>query len=233
MLWSSVAIAQNVIKKCKTCGKPITQCRYKGRHVATSAATPLPHQKKINIQATKIVDLGLPSGTKWAGWNLGACSPEQFGNYYSWGETSSAFPDEDAVNQNYKYKDNHLKILNIAGTQYDAATASWGNRWRMPTERQIDELRNKCRWKWMSYRGIIGYAVTGPNGKSIFLPACHGEYGKLKNVGTDGYYWYADVNLPPNKVSYDFAFYLVFLKGVVNACGTSRACAYSIRPVYK
>lgn len=85
----------------------------------------------------------------------------------------------------------------------------------------------------MSYRGIIGYAVTGPNGKSIFLPACHGEYGKLKNVGTDGYYWYADVNLPPNKVSYDFAFYLVFLKGVVNACGTSRACAYSIRPVYK
>ena len=46
MLWSSVAIAQNVIKKCKTCGKPIAQCRYKGRHVAPSAATPLPHQKK-------------------------------------------------------------------------------------------------------------------------------------------------------------------------------------------
>ena len=123
------------------------------------------------------VDLGL--SVKWACCNVGANSPEDFGDYFAWGETS---PKE----RYYKYDYQHWvdydcdgcweygeSTINsdISGTQYDAATVNWGGSWRMPTKAEQQELLNNCAWTWTSLNGVNGMEVTGPNGNSIFLPA--------------------------------------------------------------
>lgn len=132
------------------------------------------------------IDLGLPSGTKWAGWNVGASSPEQSGGYYAWGETEEK--------NNYSYEtyefwndidgDGFLNLIveytfigyNISGSKYDVARQKWGGSWRMPTKEEFEELISKCTWLWSQYNGIHGYKITGPNGNSIFLPAVGGKY---------------------------------------------------------
>lgn len=123
------------------------------------------------------VDLGLPSGTIWAGWNVGASSPEEDGGYYGWGETEE--------NCNSKI---NLNISNISGTQYDVARQKWGGSWRMPTIDEIRELVLECTWTWCQYKGVNGYKVTGPNGNNIFLLAAGERYG-IK--GCYGNYWSA------------------------------------------
>lgn len=115
------------------------------------------------------VDLGLPSGVKWATYNLGATSPEELGNSYYWGETTTSM-----VN-NTMYKNVGDDISGNA--KYDAARAQWGGNWRMPTFDDFLELVNKCSWYWSTYNGVNGYKVYGPNGNSIFIPY------------TSSYYW--------------------------------------------
>lgn len=138
-----------------------------------------------------MIDLGLPSGTKWACCNLGASTPEQSGNYYRWGETKP-FKEGD-TDATYPYKD--VDIGNtIAGTKYDAATANWGAFWRMPTENQMEELMHNCTYKWITLNGVKGGKVTGRKGGTIFLPAsgCRDiSNGSLNNVGSMGHYWSA------------------------------------------
>lgn len=136
------------------------------------------------------IDLGLPSGTKWACCNLGATTPEGYGNYYAWGETSP----KDVYNwETYRYGDcrNCVEDIgyNIAGTKYDAATVNWGAPWRMPSVEQIQELQNDCISNWTSQNGVYGQKLTGPNGCTIFLPAA-GVYwdDKLSSAGNYGYY---------------------------------------------
>ena len=121
-------------------------------------------QKNINKE---YVDLGLPSGVKWATFNIGATKPEEVGEYYCWGETTP-----NIVN-NTKY----VNISDISGNAtYDAARAIWGSGWRIPTKSEFSELVNNCTWSWTTYNGVKGYRIYGPNGNSIFLPDTSRDY---------------------------------------------------------
>lgn len=138
------------------------------------------------------VDLGLPSGTLWATCNVGANSPEEYGDYFAWGETTAK---ETYYLDTYKYYDgsnwtkytDHLTILEASD---DAATANWGSGWRMPTYDEMKELKNNCTVTWTIQNGVNGCLFTGSNGNSIFLPAagCRID-SELNNAGSRGFYW--------------------------------------------
>ena len=137
------------------------------------------------IAGHEYVDLGL--SVKWATCNVGASSPEDYGNYYAWGETStkSSYTEENSKT----YKKNYGDIAGISSL--DAARANWGSTWRLPTADEIDELIKKCKWKWTTMDWTNGYKVTSKvNGRSIFLPAA-GFPGifSLYDAGSCGYYW--------------------------------------------
>lgn len=132
------------------------------------------------------VDLGLSSGVKWATCNVGASSMSDNGDYYAWGETEVK---EDYTKENGKSGGKDMRDI-TGNAQHDAARAKWGGRWRMPTKREIDELKNGCRWSWASHEGRKGYQVTGPNGQSIFLPAAgYREGTEVFDTGVRGFYW--------------------------------------------
>ena len=187
------------------------------------------------------IDLGLPSGFKWASYNVGATAPEEYGGYYAWGET------EEKNNYNwqgttYKYCDGNTNALTkycidsnygtVDGkTKLDAdddvATVLWGGEWRMPTIEEQEELLNYCNWEWTSLYGVNGYSVTGPNGNSIFLPAA-GYYNdtELRDCGEDGYYWSSNTGI------YYYARYLMFIRDY--SCmlqSTTRTNGYTVRPI--
>lgn len=116
------------------------------------------------------VDLGL--SVLWAGWNVGASSPEEYGGHYAWGETEVR---NDYTRENYKFYNpltNSFYFIGneISGTSYDVAHVKWGDGARMPTLAELYELVAKCTFTTGSYKGVIGDYVTGPNGNSIFLP---------------------------------------------------------------
>ena len=138
------------------------------------------------INGHEFVDLGLPSGLKWATCNVGATTPEDYGNYYAWGETTTktSYTLQNSVTFG-------LYMGDISGNAtYDAARANWGSTWRMPTKAEMEELRDNCTWIWTSQNGVNGCRVTGPNGNSIFLPAAGHCDGSLREyVGGYGYYW--------------------------------------------
>ena len=128
----------------------------------------------------EMVDLGLPSGTKWANMNVGASRPEDYGNYYAWGETAVK---DSYTSGNYSYLNQNIGS-NIAGTNYDAAYVNMGNDWQMPTKDQLNELMTQCTWQITTQQSVNGYRVTGPNGCSIFLPfAGVMMSGALSNYG--------------------------------------------------
>ena len=171
------------------------------------------------------VDLGLPSGLKWATCNIGASTPEGYGNYYAWGETTtkSSYTEDNCRTYGVSMND-------ISGNAtYDAARANWGSTWRMPTNAEMEELENNCTWTWTAQSGINGYKVTGQNGKSIFLPAagyCHGT--SRYYVGEDGYYWSSS----PDKSSDNGAYDLYFASDYHNVNWIDRRYyGYSVRPV--
>ncbi|MBR1933009.1 MAG: hypothetical protein IJ841_04910 [Prevotella sp.] len=140
------------------------------------------------------VDLGLPSGTKWANMNIGATKPEEYGDYFRWGETTP-FKEGDTY-KSYSYKSTDLGE-SIAGTQYDAATMNWGTSWKMPTLEQIQELTDNCTYTLMTLDGVDGAIFIGPNGASIFFPTAgyrHYDDGTLGSVGGYGGCWSATPN---------------------------------------
>lgn len=112
------------------------------------------------------VDLGLPSGTKWATCNLGAIKFYDYGEYYVWGEImpKSIYTKDNCLNGD-------KNLGNIAGNpRYDAATYNWGSNWQIPSIEHFNEIKSLCKWAVITYKGIEGHKVTGPNGKSLFLP---------------------------------------------------------------
>ena len=114
------------------------------------------------------VDLGLPSGLLWATCNVGADSPSDCGDYFAWGETT---PKNSYTSENCLTSGKILSDISGDG-RYDAARATWGGDWRMPTKADFQELRDHCVWTWTTRDGCDGYLVTGAkNGNSIFLPA--------------------------------------------------------------
>ena len=126
------------------------------------------------------VDLGLPSGILWAKYNVGATSPEEYGDYYAWGEVT---PKQKYSAANYLYytKENgeysgSFIGNDISGTEYDAAHVNWGNGARMPNKSEAEELVKYCNWKHHTYNGVGGGLITGPNNNSIVLPFAGGFY---------------------------------------------------------
>jgi len=176
-----------------------------------------------------MIDLGLPSGTKWACCNVGASAPEQYGNYYAWGETQ---PKEVYSWDTYQYGsslDNVVYIgSDIAGTAYDAATANWGAPWRMPSLAQCHELEDDCTSTWTTQNGIDGQKFTGPNGGTIFLPhAGYCLFSEQHEVGLSGRYWLSTLygSFPED------ALYLLN-SGRVTPTNTQRYIGLSVRPVH-
>lgn len=172
------------------------------------------------------VDLGLPSGLKWATCNVGATKPEEYGNYYAWGETS---PKEKYTKENSLTYG--IQMSDISGNaQYDAATANWGGSWRMPTDEEMQELIDKCTWTWTTQNGVKGYSVIGPNGNSIFLPAAGSRYGSsLGSAGSVGNYW---SSTPYDRYfNGDNAYYLHFYSDYQNTIIYDRFHGLSVRPI--
>lgn len=140
------------------------------------------------------IDLGLPSGTLWASCNLGASSPEEYGDYFAWGETDV----KDGYSwQTYQWCNGTYESMSTdcvdsveLNQQYDAAFAKWGDQWRMPTVADFKELVTECTWTWTAQNGVKGYLVTGSNENSIFLPAagCQRD-GTILHGGYTGCYW--------------------------------------------
>ena len=155
--------------------------------------------EKDEIAVGQMVDLGL--SVKWAGWNVGANRPEEYGGYYAWGELHEK---SDYDRDTYQYfqqntdnswdEENWIFIgNNISGTQYDVARVQWGESWRMPNLAECQELVDKCTWKWVTYKGVDGQKITGPNGNCIFLPAAGFYTGtNVLNKGSYGHYWSGD-----------------------------------------
>ena len=190
------------------------------------------------------VDLGLPSGTKWATCNVGANTPEGSGNYYAWGETSTKYiynwstyrycnGDYNKLTKyctNVEYGDNGFTDnLTTLVTSDDAATANWGFGWRMPTPTDLYELKNNCTVTQTTYNGVNGRLFTGPNGNSIFLPAAGSRGNELGGVGSYGIYWAKTIYTDAP----DLAFILYFGLDdyIVNVNAFARSPGYSIRPV--
>ena len=153
---------------------------------------------KVNGYA--YVDLGL--SVKWATMNVGATSPEEYGDYFAWGETE---PKEEYRWGTYKWCDGDYDYLtkDCSSSDFgivddkieldledDAANVNWGDAWRTPTKAELDELIENCTWSWTTQNGIDGYTVTSnTNGKSIFLPAAGYRYDTFsEEVGAIGYY---------------------------------------------
>lgn len=170
------------------------------------------------------VDLGLPSGLKWATCNVGAWNPEDYGDYYAWGEVST----KDTYTES-NCSTCEKSIGNISGNpRYDVARAKWGGSWRMPTEEEFKELIDNCTWEWTTKGGHNGYKVTGPNGNSIFLPATGYRNGAdTYRTESYGYYWSAT----PNESDAQSAYNLYFHSGDRYLSWFSRNNGPSVRPV--
>ena len=170
------------------------------------------------------VDLGLPSGLKWATCNVGASQPHGYGNYYAWGETTTKESYDESNCTTYGQQINDFS----GNVTYDAARANWGSTWRMPTKAEIEELINNCTWTWTTQIGVNGYRVTGPNGKSIFLPAagyCDGS--SRTGVGEYGTYW----SSTPDESYTWYAYYLYFGSGSHYVNWSNRFYGLTVRPV--
>ena len=185
------------------------------------------------------IDLGLPSGTKWACCNVGASAPEQYGGYYAWGETHEKSVYNEVTYSYYTgqdtdgdgWIDKNFSVVNIgsdiAGTGYDAATANWGAPWRMPSLAQIQELLNSCTSTWPTQNGVNGRKFTGPNGATVFLPAAGRRwYSDLIDAGSGGYCWSSTLY----ESSPYSAYLLTFGSGYVDWYGT-RYFGHTVRPV--
>ena len=203
------------------------------------------------------VDLGLPSGIKWAKRNLGASKPSDYGDYYAWGETE---PKAEYTWATYKWMQagqsdwKHITKYTVADGQTegiwydaggtfigdnkttleaadDAATRKLGSPWRMPTLVEIRELldANNCTWTWTTQDGKNGYEVKSKtNGNSLFLPAAGCRKGSgLYNAGSGGGYWSSSLG---TAYSY-YARGLGFVSDLHDWSPDIRFYGFSVRPV--
>lgn len=175
------------------------------------------------------VDLGLPSGTKWASYNVGASNPEDYGGYYAWGETEEK---EEYSASTYQYCDGteescHNLGNSICGTKYDVATVKWGEGWQMPSHTQFEELINNCTQTITILNGVKGVRFTASNGNSIFIPAAGEHYGTETDGENDYGDYFTGTQYPTNfSVAYGFYF------GYDGWGYEKKWNGHSIRPVY-
>ena len=169
------------------------------------------------------VDLGLPSGTLWATCNVGASKPEEYGDYFAWGETKpksdyswSTYFDSDDNGNTFKKYNNNGGLTELL-PEDDAATANWGSPWRMPSHDQINELFNSryTTTEWTTLNDVYGRKITSKsNGNSIFLPAAGSRWGgDLSGAGSDGNYWSSSLYPGDGYGPYYLGFYSGFWVG--------------------
>ena len=189
------------------------------------------------------VDLGLPSGTLWATCNIGANNPEEYGNYFAWGETE---PKDEYSWSTYMYCNGPYKLTKYCASsdfgyngftdtltellpEDDAATANWGSGWQMPSIDQIKELLNNTTTTWTTQNGVNGRLFTASNGNSIFLPAagemCYGSEDDY--TGSTGTYWSRSLRM----ISSSHADKLNFYPDYIRVGNSTRYCGLSVRPV--
>ena len=172
----------------------------------------------VSFPIPDAIDLGLPSGLKWASFNLGASKPEEYGDYFAWGELDPYYSSQDpltwkkgkeagyywasykwcmgSIDTMIKYCSNSIYGYNgftdnktVLDPEDDAASVNLGDKWRMPTDAEWTELMDQCSWTWTTISGVNGRKVTGPNGNSIFLPAAgYWDRTSLIDVATFGLY---------------------------------------------
>lgn len=185
------------------------------------------------------VDLGL--SVKWAICNVGAITPEDYGDYFAWGETE---PKNEYSKKVYKFRVNSGEAkynTNIRRgvvdnnttleLEDDAAHVNWGGNWRMPTKLEQNELKKYCKWKWTRVNGVEGYKVTSKiNGNSIFLPMAGYRAGaSVRGVGSQGFYWSSSLN--ENNPSCAYSLVLSSGTGNVYRDSSGRNLGYSVRAV--
>ena len=192
-------------------------------------------EKSGAINGHDYVDLGLPSGLKWATCNVGASSPEECGDYYAWGEVETKSSYTESNSSTY-----HKKMSDISGNRaYDVACKKWGSSWRLPTYDEFDELVSFCEWKEATQGGKKGYMGIGPNGNSFFLPAVGCCESLTRNCQDDCCYWAStpvEGHLPqtPEHAKHQFAHYLTIDSfWGCKVMYTSRALGLNVRPVSK
>lgn len=206
-----------------------------------------------SIPIPEAVDLGL--SVKWSSFNLGASTPEGFGDYYAWGEIEPYYSSLDPLIwregkeagyewTSYKWcmgsRDTMTKYCSMSEGGYNGFTDSktvldpeddvaWmalSGKWRMPTDTEFWELLEKCTWEWMTMNDINGCRVTGPNGSSIFLPLAGFRSGKgLYEAGSHGSYWTS------TSTGGHFGNMMWFASDAVSSGGSRRCSGLSIRPV--
>ena len=204
------------------------------------------------LNGHEFVDLGLPSGIRWATCNVGSTTPEGYGDYFAWGETTPkttynwstyrycVYNEND---ENYSGRNSLTKYCNNAEygnngftdalttleASDDAATANWGAGWRMPTLSEMQELYDNCTHEWTTRNGVNGEKFTGSNGNSIFLPAAGCRYyDELGYAGSSGDYGSSSLDTSGP----DDARVLYFNSDVCGADGYSvRFNGLSVRPV--
>ncbi len=203
----------------------------------------------VNAQTThaghEYVDLGLPSGTLWATCNVGATNPEDYGDYFAWGETEpKSYYNWSSTSDDYKWggytgiypddgmtKYNKTDCKTILDAADDAATTNWGGDWRTPTEAEQYELLTECTWTWTKLNGVDGFRITSKTdtSKSIFLPAAGArQKSDTIEVGAYGSYWSSS----RHKAHTFHAYNLSFLSGDIIMRSDSRYKGLSIRPVW-
>lgn len=200
-----------------------------------------------DITEHEYVDLGLPSGTLWATCNIGASAPEECGDYFAWGETT---PKVYYGWSTYKWfatgasQTGFMKYCCDSSAGYfdfadgktelnpadDAATMNWGPNWQMPSDDQLNELDESCSWQWTQRNGVNGYLITGPNGKTMFLPLTGFYVGSSRvRAGFDGEYW--SRTLFTEYYSSSRACYLTFYDEDWYWFATARFYGLPVRPV--
>ena len=199
-----------------------------------------------SVEGHDYVDLGLPSGAKWATCNIGASTPEGSGLYFAWGEIAKKwtytwrdyeYADGVSIDDprllkyccNPEYGKNGFtdNVTTLLASD-DAATANWGGYWRMPTSDELNELKNNCTMAWIPYNGVEGMLFTGPNGNSVFFPAA-GRYHENAISFCDYYGMYWSSSLRSDR-SYN-AWNLNFTSEGCYIDGCSRCYGLSVRPV--
>lgn len=224
---------EDIARYCHICGTPLINDNSKTVFgEGTSKFVPLIKQANSS-DINMAIDLGLPSGTRWAPCNVGATMPHERGDFFAWGEIEKK---EKYTWNTYSHceKGNHRLCHNIGfgsimwGSKYDVAHMNWGGMWRMPTRAQFMELIDNCTYDWAEIDHVRGYIfISKINGNSIFLPAA----GMIKDTDNyddfQGFYWSCEYD--PNNSSN--AISLCFSGSIVDFVHCYRKNGLPVRPV--
>ena len=188
----------------------------------------VPEEPEEEINGYHYVDLGLPSGLKWATHNVGAFEPQEVGTYFAWGEIKSK--DDFTASDCSTY---YIEMGDIAGdVNHDIAASSWGSTWRMPTEADVKELMENCTFEWVMLNNYMqGCIVTGANGNKMYLPSGGFKAEKIVSFAdAEAAYWTSTPDTSNGDWGYATFFY-VYNNNFCNRGWMSRYVGMLVRPV--